>query len=351
MAELRQLLTQINDSLGSTSSALTKLSDLNTAEEPDGPIHELKSRLGAESTVDKISLLSLKNASMLAYVDSLLSIVGEKLVSFDNATCEKGRARSVEHRVCLERGVRPLEKKLSYQIDKLTRAYNKFDKEYKDAQVRANEASETATGSEGDEADSEEEDELMFRPNVAGMVTGNTAAGNRSKGSAPAADTAAEGADNNGIYKPPKISAMRPPQHSHHFEDKFNAHEHKDKSRRSRMQAMEEYIRENADQPEWEASIGANIVDHGRSGVKSMRDTEREREIQQFEEDNFTRVNAIGNKAEKRKAKQRKRAAMANMISGEDFSIFNSKRQLEDSTSRRANKKPRSTWDRAKKRM
>lgn len=43
--------------------------------------------------------------------------------------------------------------------------------------------------------------------------------------------------------------------------------------------------------------------------------------------------------------------AKVNMIAGEDFSIFNSKRKLEDSTSRRGNKKSRNAWERAKKKL
>ena len=155
------------------------------------------------------------------------------------------------------------------------------------------------------------------------------------------------------IYKPPKISAMLPPtQASQHFEDKFNAKEHKDHSNRSRMQAIDEYLRDQSEQPDWESSIGANIVDHGRGGIKSLRDTERERRVTEYEEENFTRINHLGmNKAERKRMKQRERAARANIIGGEDFGIFNSKRKLEDSTSRRGNKRSKTAWERAKKRL
>ena len=49
--------------------------------------------------------------------------------------------------------------------------------------------------------------------------------------------------------------------------------------------------------------------------------------------------------------KQRERAARANIIGGEDFGIFNSKRKLEDSTARRGNKRSKTAWERAKKRL
>ena len=118
------------------------------------------------------------------------------------------------------------------------------------------------------------------------------------------------------------------------------------------MQAMDEYLKEESDQPEWATSIGANIVNHGKGGIKSLRATEKERDVTRYEEDNFTRMNNMGtSKVEKRKQKQRERMAKVNIIGGEDFSIFNSKRKMEDSTSRRGTKKTRSAWDRAKRRL
>lgn len=54
---------------------------------------------------------------------------------------------------------------------------------------------------------------------------------------------------------------------------------------------------------------------------------------------------------QRRGSRNKERNAKVNIIGGEDFSIFNSKRKLEDSTSRRGNKKSRNAWDRAKRRL
>lgn len=345
MAELGAALREINESLKSTSESLNKLRD----QYKDGSLdvkEGFMKYLGKDgsSTEDKVSLLSLKNGSMLAYLNSLMLVLNDKMdTSGKRTTADAARERSVQHRVVLERGVKPLEKKLSYQLDKLTRAYTRMEKEYNDAEVRATERSALGGGDDDDSDDDDSSDEeLSYRPNTAGLVKATKKEQEQEEGE----EDEEEGKD---VYRPPKISAMLPPQQGH-FEDKFIAREHKDKSNRSRMQAMEDYIRESSDQPDWESSIGANIVNHGRGGIKSLRDTEKERRVTDYEEENFTRLNVGASSLEKKKQKQRERMAKVNIIGGEDFSIFNSKRKLTDSTSRQ-NKKPRGAWDRAKRRM
>ncbi|KAG0678051.1 hypothetical protein C6P41_004451 [Kluyveromyces marxianus] len=336
-AELSAVLNTIKESLKSCGESLDKLEE----------VYEDES--GESWRGDKVSLLSLKNGSMLSYLSSLMVVLGEKLGK--DGVASRGREEAIEQRVVLERGVKPLEKKLGYQLDKLTRAYMRMEADLQASQVSSTSGKEKEKeAAEEEEDSSESEDETQFRPNGSAMVTGKTSG--KASGKARAEANAASSADaeaSGSIYRPPKISAALPPQH--HFEDKFNAQEHKDKSSRSRMQAMEEYLKETSEQPEWEASIGANIVNHGRGGVKTSRDTERERDIQRFEEENFTRLNPNGSKVDKRLKKQREISAKVNMIAGEDFSIFNSKRKLEESTSRRGSKKSRNAWERAKRKL
>ncbi|CEP60522.1 small subunit rRNA maturation protein LCP5 LALA0_S01e12838g [Lachancea lanzarotensis] len=364
MSSLNSVLHQINESLVSTSESLESLK--RQYERPVSENSGVKGRviqdlLKVGDDVDKVSLLSLKNESLMAYVNSLVQVVGEKL-SRQDMTSSRGRTSSVEHRVVLERGVRPLEKQLSYQLDKLTRAYTRMETEYATAEKRAIEKQERKlqNGGDDDQGDdiSEEEDSedeaLSFRPNAGALVEKPTSASARSnRKPTEVKEHNEEQEDDEGssaTYKPPKISAMLPPR-QRHFEDKFDAQEHKDRSGKSRMQAMDEYVREMSEQPEWEASVGTNILNHGKGGIKSSRDAEKEQRVKTYEEENFTRLNNKGNKVERRKAKQRERAARVNMVGGEDFSIFNSKRKLEDSTSRQATKKPRGAWDRAKRKL
>lgn len=352
MSELEIALKSINESLQSTSEALDKTQAIYNAQDAGDDseqVKKLKSKILQDNArSDKVSLLSLKNGSMLAYINSLLLVVGGKLDrSCKDPTVMEGRQRSIQHRVVLERGIKPLEKKLAYQLDKLTRAYTRMEKEYVDAETRALARSDSsAQAGDSEDEDESSDEELSYRPNVSAVMA-------TSKSGKPVEDAEDEGeeAGKGDIYKPPKISAALPPQQLSNFEDKFNAQDHKDRSGRSRMQAMEEYLRESSDQPNWESSIGANIVTHGKGGIKSLRDTEKEREVARYEEENFTRLNNATSKQDKRKQKQRERMNRVNLIGGEDFSIFNSKRKMEDSTSRRGVKKSRNAWERAKKRL
>lgn len=380
MSSLKTILESINGSLKTTLESVSKLETLYEEGQED-KFNGFESLFGSKDTSsasskERVSLLSLKNGAMLSYVQSLLMIAHDKMdPECKDPTGDKGRQLAIENRVILERGVKPLEKKLSYQLDKLIRAYRRMEKEYVAAERRATERlsridhgdesndeeendSETmkSNNSDSDSSDDDEEEEMSYRPNV---IKSKSSSKGKSR---EVEDSEEEEEDNNnnkqsnkdGIYRPPKISAMLPPttHTSQHFEDKFNAKEHKDHSNRSRMQAIDEYLRDQSEQPDWESSIGANIVDHGRGGIKSLRDTERERRVTAYEEENFTRINHLGmNKAERKKMKQRERAARANIIGGEDFGIFNSKRKLEDSTARRGNKRSKTAWERAKKRL
>lgn len=358
MADLKNLMKSINVSLKETSKSITKLQTLYEDDQQNGTQRGIEAMFGSSesSSKERVSLLSLKNGAMLSYVNALLMVVHDKMdPSCQDPTAETGRQLAIENRVVLERGVKPLEKKLSYQLDKLIRAYRRMEKEYIDAEKRATERAsavihgngEDSESESGSASDSDEEDEEMaYRPNVIKSK--------RAQSVEIQADNKEEApTSQDGVYRPPKISATLPPTAtSQHFEDKFNVKDHKDRSNRSRLQAMDEYLRDQSEQPDWESSIGANIVDHGRGGIKSLRDTEKERRVTDYEEDNFTRVNHMGkSKIERRKLKQRERAARVNIIGGEDFGIFNSKRKLEDSTSRRGNKRSKSAWERAKKRL
>ena len=322
------------------------------------------------SSSEKVSLLSLKNDSMLSYIGGLLTVLRGRLgqhhekdkisdSGFNSEDIEKGRMICIEDRVVLERGVKPLEKKLEYQLSKLVRAYLRMEKEYNDAKERAT-RNESDSGSEEDEEEEEDEDEnLAYRPNLivskaSGKVSRSTK-DEKEEDQGEESDESSEDAKdkNTALYKPPKIDAVLPPsQLTTHTEDRLSSRDRRDRRHVSRMQAMEEYIREQSDQPDWGTSIGANIVDHGRGGIKSLQESERERRITNYEEENFTRLNHMGmSKAERRKQKQKERAARINTIGGEDFSIFSSKRRFEDSTSRRSNKKPKTAWDRAKRKL
>lgn len=282
--------------------------------------------------LEGVSLLSLKNHTLLSYLNNLVLVILshlQRLREDEPISIETLKAEAVENsiiqRVSLEKGIKPLEKKLGYQLDKMIRSYNRMlaDDEKLESKVEKEQLS-------GDESSSEEEDEideLSYKPDVSALASVSKS---KNKSEAKNDDTSKE------KYKPPKISAMAPPTKE--------AASEKTAGDGRKLQSMEEYLLENSDLPQMETSVGATIVNNGRGGVKTAHDRQKEKEIQDYEENNFTRLpNTKTKKSFKEKQKE-----MVNTFGGEDWSMFNNNRNINEGTSRK--RKPASAWDRVKKR-
>ncbi|KAL9626015.1 MAG: hypothetical protein Q9164_007961, partial [Protoblastenia rupestris] len=107
-ATLHNLLGTLNDSLSSVSSSLLDTATLTPPSEG-------------------ISLLDTKNELLLAYLQNLVFLIIIKLRNKQSTKESTTRIslsnditkNLVELRIYLEKGVRPLEAKLKYQLDKL----------------------------------------------------------------------------------------------------------------------------------------------------------------------------------------------------------------------------------------
>lgn len=293
--------------------------------------------------LEGMSLLSLKSNSLLSYVNNLTLVILSHLTRMEKESAEEKKdlavKGSIEQRVTLEKGIKPLEKKLLYQLDKMVRSFHRMEEESAKLEEKLAEEAEAGTGAANDaeddsdsDSDSEDdEDALSYRPDAAALAKMVPS----SKSKRVGASTDEESKEK---YKPPKISAVAPP--SANFDDRAGPKQHNRK-----LQSMEEYLAEASDLPQAETSIGSTIVDKGRGGVKTNRERQKEREIQRYEESNFTR---LPNTATKKSFKQ-KMAERVNNFAGEDWSMFNSNRELKDGISRK--RKAASAWDRAKKRQ
>jgi len=243
----------------------------------------------------------------------------------------------VKIRVLLERGVKPLEGKLKYQIDKVIAAASSSTP---DDTIPATMTKETeARNGQGSDIDSSDEDgdgiehdddghedyshrqklrpeaaatpapvstiarkELAFRPNPAALL----------KPSAPALSSLPTTNPSDGIYRPPRISATTMPEPNKPAE--------KDKPLRRKSHMLDEFVADElSTAPIAEPSIGSTIIDSGRV-VKTARDRREERERQEYEENNFVRLPKIGKK-EARELKRRG-GREANGMGGEDWSSF-----------------------------
>lgn len=298
-------------SLDSSNESIEKL--INNKDEGSKFIQDLLN--DPENKLENVSLLDLKNNSILSYMNNLALIILSQVQRIDGDEeiedlREKAVENSIVQRITLEKGIKPLEKKLNYQLEKMIRSYNKMESEFNNTEKEVK-VSEQENDSD---SESESEDELSYKPDASSLMKKPMNSSNDS-------------------YKPPKISAMAPPTNVSN-----------DGKSTKKLQSMEEYLKENSDLPMEEKSIGVNIVNHGRGGVKTSRDREKEKEIQTYEEENFTRLPTVQTK----KDKYQKRRELQNTFAGEDFSIFNNNRNINESTSRK--RKGGSVWDKVKRR-
>lgn len=297
-----QLLDTIQTSVDATRQSVEK-----TQTELDSPVPEIVEQLSRHEKPEGMSLLALKNSCMLSYLNNIALVLLSQLerTASSDGLNEKAVIQSIVQRVTMERGIKGLEKRLSYQLEKSINAFQRMEKQDTEA-PKANDSEEDSE---------DEQDGLAFKPDASAFADKQT----------------------EDKYKPPKISAVAPPK---------GKPTDRNEQRHKKLQSMEEYLRESSDMPSVEQSIGSNIVSHGRDGVKTSRDKEKEEQIQRYEESNFTRLPSTMTK----KSSSQKRKEQQDHFAGEDWSMFSKDRDDDMRTSSSRRKKATSAWDRAKKR-
>lgn len=332
------------------------------------------------SSSNHLSLLSLKNDSMLSYVQSIMYLMlqeneiqlgskGDEESDDEDETLgkdiDKHEWNTIVQKTVLEKAIKPIEKKLQYQLDKLCKVYynesDRLQKEQEKLMKKSKADEEDNSEEEQEDKDSESEesssdDEQMYKPNI---ETETKIYKNRASRMDEAEGQREEQISKqdivSGKYQPIKVSQ------NIQFDDKFDYNADKN-AKKNKLQSMEEYLQEMQDKPEWESSIGANLQKAGKKSMslKSQHTMNKEKELDEYEETNFIRLNrnslpGQNNKAQKKLRKQKELRDRVNVIAGEDFSIFNNsgaqKRKFEGSTGRGGSKKPKGAWDRAKKKL
>ncbi|KAI9780955.1 MAG: hypothetical protein M1839_006393 [Geoglossum umbratile] len=249
---------------------------------------------------DGISLLDTKNELLLSYLQNLVFLI---LVKLRNGSLlekpkvgsggEEGEAdgglgaevvkKLVELRVYLEKGVRPLEGRLKYQIDKVLRAAGDA------ARVEAQETNDNGiggvNGSAGGE-DSDDEtthrdksaptsapDDLSYRPNPAAFAR-------------PIAKPPADSTDpSTTVYRPPRITPTALPWPTQPYP-----------RRPLKSRTLDEFLEtELSTTPSALPSIGSTIVSGGRRS-KSITERAAEAERAAYEEANFVRLPNLSKK-------------------------------------------------------
>lgn len=298
------LLSMLTESLTSATSSLPTDHDL-LKNPPNG-----------------ISLLDTKNALLLSYIQNLVFLVIVKLrhtsppdQNGDTDLTAAAVRKLVELRLYLERGIRPLEGRLKYQIEKVLRAADDADRAAATKTHTSFDKNSTTkvSGAEDDASDVSathsvaspppaKPSDLSYRPNPAALLRKQESSSNAK--SSTTRTTAA--------YKPPRITPTSMP--------KPTASSHHDGRRQRKSYLLDEYVSsELSSAPLAQPSIGSNstILDRGR-GSLNARQRETERERTEYEERNFARLPGES-KAEKRKARARGDGAARNVYGGEQW--------------------------------
>ncbi|GAC72975.1 hypothetical protein PANT_8c00006 [Moesziomyces antarcticus T-34] len=275
---------------------------------------------------DGISLLTVKNEAMLDYLHhivalsiakisgrSLASASGASSASQSNASASTDLVQNmVKLRLMLEK-LRPLENRLKYQMDKLLRAAADADKEVMlgraapASDVNGKSRSKRRTGDDDDDAS---DDDLAFRPNPSAFMQDKARAlskpsksnDHRSRSNRDS-DSDSDSDDQGGktaVYRPPKLVPMSydPDARSNKKDPRFA-----DKpSSITRNSALLSDLTASMSANPYEASSGGvGVGGRGRLASNTSARAKALARMDEFEEENFTRLVMSKKDARKRR--------------------------------------------------
>lgn len=301
-----------------------------------------------------ISLLDLKNEAMVSYLHNIVYLVLIRLRSSkgnekaDLTTCVE---QLVELRAMLEKGVKPVEAKLKYQIEKVVR--KSVDAEIAAANKGENDRDENSSDDDDEEEEEDEDSEdneegpraddapkngtirinttldIDGQPVISKPIITTTATSKSTEDLAfrpnplalpKSTDTglsaASKASSSDGIYRPPRISAVSMPTASPAQTDPLTSTTTR-KNKKSHN--LDEFIAsELSTAPVAEPSIGSTIVSSGR-GIKTAQTRREESERREYEESNFVRLPKL---SKKEAAQKKRKDSRADTFGGEDWRSF-----------------------------
>ncbi|KAL8851956.1 MAG: hypothetical protein Q9221_003167 [Calogaya cf. arnoldii] len=233
-----------------------------------------------------LSLLDTKSELLLSYLQNLVFLILYKIRNQRTASETDSQDAGPSHndivknivslRLYLEKGVRPLETRLKYQLDKLLLAASEADA----PQASSSKAQPFKKTSVSGESDNDDEptaptiSDLSHRPNLSAFTRPGHSSPTSSKRDA-------------NIYRPPRITPTALPT---------TDRPSKDVNRKRKNNMLDTFVREElSTAPVAEPSIGAG------TGLRG-RDAEKERERKEYEELRLVRLPTEG----KKKGKGRK---------------------------------------------
>ncbi|GKT61496.1 sas10/utp3/C1D family protein [Colletotrichum tofieldiae] len=289
-----------------------------------------------------ISLLDTKNELLVSYLQNLVFLILLKLRNAKKQSDDEKNAsdttetvvkKLVELRLYLEKGVRPLEDKLRYQIEKILRAADDAERNaqaVKAAKGAGSDESGTDDGSGSDEDEDEDEElkaaHLQARPDAFVRPA--------------AASAAVAAAQKDGVYKPPRIAPTIMPSERREKTDR----------RPLKSATMDEFIEhEMSTAPIAEPSIGTTIVNGGRR-MKTAADRKTEDERREYEETNFVRLPTQSKKAKAQEAAKTGRSSRMQFGGEEWRDLGEGVDRINRLTSRKSGGGTRDLLDKSRKR-
>ncbi|CAG8449438.1 11997_t:CDS:2 [Ambispora leptoticha] len=223
-----------------------------------------KASSGLIKTSNGVSLLDIKNYTLLQYIINLTFLIHLKLDGKSIAN-HPAITSLIESRVVLEK-IKPIEHKLKYQIDKLVRAATITNDDNNNQEIERKKDSRSAMT-----------DPLAFKPNPENLI---------SKDVEDIEDNNEIGGESAGVYKAPKLA----PVHFDEDQGKNTRHE-KERSRllvrASKSRLMRDILAEYDDHPEEIDATGG--VNEGIGPAEKGSDV-RWAERTHYEEENFVRL-------------------------------------------------------------
>ncbi|KAI9042470.1 small subunit rRNA maturation protein LCP5 [Aspergillus affinis] len=293
LPSISTLLENITGTLNTVGSSLPKA----TRDQP--------SDVSIEPPQDGISLLDTKSELLLSYIHNIVFLMIHELRGLSATKSDGAEAdpslredivkKLVELRIYLDRGARPLEGRLKYQVDKVVKAAE--DAERADQASTKAKGAKAAHGSDDDDGSSDSEesegdediDEMAYRPNVSAFAKKFEPTGKADR-------SANRETTDDGIYRPPRIMPTSLPT--------TESRERKERGPR-KSNVIDEFVTaEMSSAPMAEPSIGSTIT-HGGRHTKSKKEREYEAERTAYEETNFTRLLGESKKEKAKKGGQR----------------------------------------------
>lgn len=265
-----------------------------------------------------ITLFDAKNEIFLSYLQGLALRNLNVIRSLKNGgTVEDAQnlndqitKKLVEQRVYLERGVKPLEGKIKYQVERVIKAAEDEERAKKvqvNGRAKANGRARQATGVSGSSSEDEDSDdsadETLARPNAASLNTSTRNTVSTDRRTQSKAD---------GVYRPPRISATSMPTTASQPSDNGLR-------RPARSRTLDEYIsNELSTAPTAQPSIGSTIDAGGRRD-KDARQLAREQERREYEETNLVRLPKESKREMAKSGKGRDRQREGGGFGGEEW--------------------------------